>query len=48
MAHGKRKWLDKFAFYKIGTLLSDSPKTIPIKAWQTKCLVKKTLLKRLH
>ena len=26
-----RKWLDKFAFYKIGTLLNSSPKTIPIK-----------------
>ena len=24
-------WLDKFAFYKIGTLLNSSPKTIPIK-----------------
>jgi len=29
-SHGK--WLDKFAFYKIGILLNSSPKTIPIKA----------------
>lgn len=35
MAHGKRLWLDKFAFYKIGTLLNSSPITDPIKAWQT-------------
>lgn len=28
-------WLDKFAFYKIGTLLNSSPITDPIKAYQT-------------
>lgn len=34
--HTQKYYLDKFAFYKIGTLLNNSPKTIPIKAWQTK------------
>lgn len=37
-------WLDKFAFYKIGTLLGSSPITDPIKAWQTNCLVKKLII----
>lgn len=27
----RQKWLDKFAFVEIGTLLDDSPKTILIK-----------------
>lgn len=35
----KKQWLDKFAFYKIGTLLGSSLITDPIKAWQTNCLV---------
>lgn len=29
-----KKWLDEIAFFDIGTLLNDSPITIPIKNWQ--------------
>lgn len=37
-AHGK--WLDKFVFTEIGTLLNNSPKTIPIKMWKSKLAVR--------
>ena len=36
----KKQWLDKFAFYKIGTLLNSSPITNPIKMWKSELVIR--------
>lgn len=39
-SHTQKYFMDKFAFLEIGTLLNNSPKIIPIKAWKSKLVIR--------